>query len=244
MRQINDYFDSIPHSLQMAQLTTVRYKRERTSIIERILRDRKVKDTDYKGIGDVKVELLKIYAYCCAFCESRISKYDDAEHFRPKHAITGVNTDGYYWLAVEWSNLLIACKVCNNDYKQTHFPIAGTHILPPIGVDLGEDTSISDFFRRNHIRSVELQSEQALLLHPVLDNPDDYLFFEKKGTITVKNNNIRGRKSIDYYGLNRPMLIHAGQAQRFSSSIRTLLRRLCKSLHKCGCRRTRATSGR
>ena len=134
MRQINDYFDSIPHSLQMAQLTTVRYKRERTSIIERILRDRKVKDTDYKGIGDVKVELLKIYAYCCAFCESRISKYDDAEHFRPKHAITGVNTDGYYWLAVEWSNLLIACKVCNNDYKQTHFPITGTHILPPIGV--------------------------------------------------------------------------------------------------------------
>ena len=214
MRQIDDYFDNIPHGLQVHQLTTTRYKTGGISILERILRDKKVKDDDFKGRNnEVKKELLRIYAHCCAFCESKISKYDDAEHFRPKHAITGVNTEGYYWLAVEWSNLLIACKVCNNDYKKNHFPIVGAHILPPMGVDLKDNISVSDFFRRNHIRSTELQSEQALLLHPVLDNPEDYLFFEMNGTVSAKNGNIKGLESIQYYGLsdwkNREILIQA-----------------------------------
>ena len=211
MRQIDDYFGNIPHSLQQIQLTTSRYKRDGISILQRILGERRVKETDYKGNGDVKISLLTIYSYCCAFCESRITKYDDADHFRPKHAIMNVNTEGYYWLAVEWSNLVLACKMCNSDYKDTHFPIAGTRLMPPIDVNVGDDNSISEFFRRNHIRSTELQSEQPLLLHPVLDNPDDYLFFEMNGTVTAKNGNTKGLKSIEYYGLrdweNREILI-------------------------------------
>jgi uncharacterized protein (TIGR02646 family) len=211
MRKVDDYFDDIPISLQSAQLTNTRYKRGQLSILQRILQDSRVKDTDYKGNGDVKTALLDIYAHCCAFCEARISKYDDIEHFRPKHAITDVNTEGYYWLAVEWSNLLIACKVCNSDYKGNYFPISGTRITVPISVDFNDMTSISNFFRRNHIHSSELQSEQPLLLHPVLDNPDDYLFFEMNGTVTAKNNDIKGRTSIQYYGLsdwdNRQILI-------------------------------------
>ena len=202
MRRIDDYFDDIPASLQSTQLTTTRYKRGQVSILQRILRDCRVNENDYKGNGDVKTKLLVIYAHCCAFCEARVNKYDDTEHFRPKHEITGINTEGYYWLAVEWSNLLIACKVCNSDYKGNHFPIAGTRLMPPTTFDFNNATVVSDFFRRNHIQSVELESELPLLLHPVLDNPDDYLSFEMNGTVTAKNNNEKGRTSIHYYGLN------------------------------------------
>ena len=49
MRQIDDYFDNIPHGLQVHQLTTTRYKTGGISILERILRDKKVKDDDFKG---------------------------------------------------------------------------------------------------------------------------------------------------------------------------------------------------
>ncbi len=211
MRKVEDYFDDIPNGLQLSQLTTTRYRRGQISILQRILQDSQVRDSDYKGNSDVKTALLNIYAHCCAFCESRIGKYDDIEHFRPKHAITDVDTEGYYWLAVEWSNLLIACKSCNSDYKGNHFPISGIRLTAPNEIDFTDNIAISEFFRRNHIRSPELQGEQSLLLHPVLDNPDDYLLFNVDGTVTPKNNEDKGRISIQYYGLSdwakRPLLI-------------------------------------
>lgn len=211
MRKIDNYFDHIPNGLWFSDLVVTHYKPEKISILQRILRDSRVSERYYKGNGAVKTKLLYIYAHCCAFCEARLNKYDDIEHFRPKHEITGVNTKGYYWLAVEWSNLLIACKVCNSDYKKNHFPIAGTRVTAPASVDFNNTTSVYDFFRRNHICSSELQSEQPLLLHPVLDNPDDYLFFEMNGTVSSKNNNLKGLTSIQYYGLsdweNREILI-------------------------------------
>lgn len=54
----------------------------------------------------------------CAFCESYISHVSDEhiEHFRPKAT--------YLSETYSWQNLLIACLVCNRDYKKTHFPLA------------------------------------------------------------------------------------------------------------------------
>ena len=210
MRQIDDYFNDIPDGLQRTQLMSTRYKRARISIVQRILRECRADEGDYKGNnGSVKTALLGIYNHCCAFCESRVGKYSDVEHFRPKHAITEaniegteVNTEGYYWLAVEWSNLLIACPDCNRDYKNNHFPIAGTRVTSPLDVDFNDNTSVTEFFSRNHIRSTELQAEKPLLLHPVLDNPDGYLVFQMDGTVTAKNGNIRGQTSIKRYGLS------------------------------------------
>lgn len=71
----------------------------------------------------------------CAFCESHISHISDEhiEHFRPKSTYL---SDTY-----SWENLLIACLICNRDYKKTHFPIAtdGTSLLLDPTVDYPEN---------------------------------------------------------------------------------------------------------
>lgn len=197
MRKIDNYFSDIPNSFTPQKLID-------NGIIQRILSTKRVETTDYKGKnGEVKKSLLIIFSNCCAFCERRVGKYDDIEHFRPKHEITGVNTVGYYWLAVVWSNLLIACKDCNSDYKKNHFPIEGTRLVLPI------ETDLIAFFAK--CQAELLVSEKHYLLHPVLDDPDEFLRFEENGTVTAKNNNNRGQMSIQYFGLsdwqNRQILI-------------------------------------
>ncbi|MEO0041839.1 MAG: hypothetical protein RL329_1287 [Bacteroidota bacterium] len=56
-----------------------------------------------------------------------------------------------------------------------------------------------------------LSVEEPLLLHPALDQPDDYLIFEKNGCVMPKNKEEKGLVSIEIYGLNkwqeRPNLI-------------------------------------
>ena len=90
MRKIDDYFEAIPDSLLPSTLIE-------NDTITRILAFKRIESSDYNK-PDVKLRLLQIYAYCCAYCETRVSIYDPIDHFRTKHAIKGVNTDGYYWL--------------------------------------------------------------------------------------------------------------------------------------------------
>lgn len=190
MRKIDNYFNDIPPSLRPQTLID-------NGIIGRILLTKRVDKNDYKGKNkDVKNSLLTKFHHCCAFCERRIGDYAPIEHFRPKHEITGVNTEGYYWLGVEWSNLVIACSDCNSSYKKNNFPILG------LGKTLPQYTDLNDFFSKINIEL--LQDEQPLLLHPVLDNPDDYLFFEENGTVSAINNALKGSESIRFYGLSQP----------------------------------------
>ena len=65
----------------------------------------------------------------CCFCEMKIADEGDVEHFRPKSGYrqrTGdrLGRPGYYWLAYEWSNLLLACSSCNQRFKRNLFPLA------------------------------------------------------------------------------------------------------------------------
>ena len=53
----------------------------------------------------------------CAYCESKITHvdYGHIEHYRPKSK--------FPQLTFEWSNLLLACGMCNGTkYKGEHFP--------------------------------------------------------------------------------------------------------------------------
>lgn len=53
----------------------------------------------------------------CAYCESKILhvSYGDIEHILPK------NKDARPDLIVEWSNLTLACEVCNRDNKKAYY---------------------------------------------------------------------------------------------------------------------------
>lgn len=70
----------------------------------------------------------------CAFCEAHVSHISDAhiEHFRPKA--------DFLDFTFVWENLLIACTVCNRDYKKTQFPTDsdGSPLLIDPTVDLPE----------------------------------------------------------------------------------------------------------
>jgi hypothetical protein len=103
MRQIEDYLNDVPKTLQANNKKT-------REIAERILNTKRIEKTDYNRAG-VKDKLLKIYAYCCAFCEKRIGIADDIEHFRAKHEVSILDNtlkkqiidhQGYYWLGFEW----------------------------------------------------------------------------------------------------------------------------------------------
>ena len=70
----------------------------------------------------------------CAFCEAHISPISDdhIEHFRPKAEFLD--------FTFAWENLLIACTVCNRDYKKSQFPTDsnGALLLIDPTVDLPE----------------------------------------------------------------------------------------------------------
>ena len=88
----------------------------------------------------------------CAYCECRIQgAHPDAEHYRPKGAVTHgrskteakcsidasgsrapieIAHPGYFWLAYTWENLIPACKFCNSgDGKNARFDVKGEHAV-------------------------------------------------------------------------------------------------------------------
>lgn len=83
-------------------------------------------DSGLYGHESVKAELIKAQHAKCCFCESKITHiaYGDVEHFRPKagyrqHPDDPLGRPGYYWLAYDWSNLYLACQLCNQRFKKT-----------------------------------------------------------------------------------------------------------------------------
>lgn len=70
---------------------------------------------------DVKGLLYAMQGSVCAYCGMEISL--DVDHFRPKGSVDEDQShEGYWWLAYECSNYLLACTVCNRR-KRSRFPI-------------------------------------------------------------------------------------------------------------------------
>jgi uncharacterized protein (TIGR02646 family) len=147
---------------------------------------------DYSIIRSKEVmdALLRLFHSKCAYCESSIGDTQpvDIEHFRPK--LRAINLDGkidqyhYFWLAYEWNNIFSVCSECNRS-KGSRFPLKNTRA--PIGA--GPD---------------ELAKEEALLLNPCEDAPEQHLVFSPDGWVTSSTE--KGRTSIEIYGLNRTEL--------------------------------------
>ncbi len=146
--------------------------------------------------------LLELFHGKCAFCESRVgaTARPDLEQFRPKGGSVGLegerSPDHYWWLAFDWQNLYPACPACNRT-KGGRFPVRGDRSPLEATWD-------------------ELRSENALLLDPCVDRPEEHLVFAADGAVAAVHLDdlpaeerdrfgtpTRGQVTIDTFGLNR-----------------------------------------
>lgn len=150
----------------------------------------------YSG-KSVKKHLREIYKNKCAYCECRIDEGAawQADHFRPKKSVAeDKDHPGYYWLAYEWSNLLLCCPTCNRK-KSDRFPIQGFRVKEPQHKQTEWRADSPTFL-----------TEKPLLLNPELDYPEDHLTFLPDGSIRDKNVSKRGTETIRICDLNRESL--------------------------------------
>ena len=142
----------------------------------------------------------------CAYCESSIANNQpgDIEHFRPRGKVTDVENKpimvdkgngmephpGYYWLAYDWKNLLLSCRDCNRIAKSKS---AGKLI------GKGNRFPVKDF---RAVQPDEEIREEPLLIHPVLEDPEEHLEVDETGIMKAKNGSEKGKTCIDIFGLN------------------------------------------
>ncbi len=127
----------------------------------------------------------------CCYCERKRDKKrdSDVEHFRPKAKVKeSEEHPGYWWLAYEWKNLLIACKTCNQGYKGTKFPLKN------------ESKRVSS-------KNGDLNQEKPLLINPLEENPEEFITYDltKEDPIMIKaiGKCERAKKTInDLTGIN------------------------------------------
>lgn len=147
----------------------------------------------YKG-ADVKQQLKEDQHSKCVYCECKLNgDYGHVEHFRPKGGYTippsnALKKPGYYWLAYEWSNLLLSCSICNTSYKQNHFAL--------------EDESQRDIAHQN------ISNEVSLLINPSAEDPSIYIEFHQHivaPKIINGKESVKGRHTIELLKLNERM---------------------------------------
>ncbi|RBQ06698.1 HNH endonuclease [Pedobacter miscanthi] len=150
----------------------------------------------------------------CNYCESRIEHAAtlQVEHYRPKAKVEAgendnVETSGYFWLGLEWTNLLLACPKCNGkDAKGNKFPIAGIRAVPHNPVQRAG--RVLSLVRTDCLTNcLVLQQELPILLNPEVDHPENCLTFNILGHIRgIGNDAYRADKSAEIYRLNRDEL--------------------------------------
>lgn len=150
----------------------------------------------------VRDHLNKYYHNKCAYCETNCKA--EIEHYRPKSKVNEHKPHpGYYWLCIEWTNLMPSCHNCNAaGAKVDKFPIIGSYVTSPTFV-AGELDSTAC---KAHLSP--LFDEKPYLLHPEIDDPQAYFAFEidpkKEGILIVGiDNEGRGKKTIEICQLNR-----------------------------------------
>lgn len=149
----------------------------------------------------------------CGFCEAKVVgvAFGDVEHYSPKSEVEELpnNPDlwgrevanlattvgrkpatvaalGYWWRAYEWENYLLACTICNQQWKKAIFPVRE---------------------RPRPIPPKPRAKETALLLNPFRGpHPKDHLEFGRHGEVSPRANSEYGLETIKTCGLDRPSL--------------------------------------
>jgi uncharacterized protein (TIGR02646 family) len=148
---------------------------------------------DEKLYGDrtVKEALVLAQHGKCCFCEQRVRMEGDVEHYRPKGGFCqavgeAVEGPGYYWLAYEWTNLLLACTICNQRFKRNLFPLA-------------------DPARRSRSHHDGVAGEDPLFINPAERDPEQYISFRREIPYAIDGNPY-GTATIEALGLAREVI--------------------------------------
>lgn len=133
----------------------------------------------YKA-DEVKRRLEELFHGKCAYCESFYASQApvDVEHYRPKGAVDGEpDHPGYWWLGMEWTNLLPSCIDCNRRRKQR--APEGTSNLSVLykAMQSGKKDSFPIKGKRAKEEAHNLDAEEALLLDPTRDDPSAHLVY-------------------------------------------------------------------
>lgn len=179
----------------------------------------------YAG-DDVRQALIDMFHGKCAYCETDTAAGNDAdiEHYRPKGGVSdaatsGVDHPGYWWLAMEWSNLVLSCAHCNQERRQ---------------LGLSPDMSVEEIKRaieRNDRRTTgkknafptangkwvtshtkKVAREKPLLLDPTATDPEplfEWVVADGFSTIRPRSGDPRADKTWRVLGLNRRRLTEA-----------------------------------
>ena len=149
----------------------------------------------------------------------------DVEHYRPKNAVADTEHEGYWWLAMDWTNLLPSCIDCNRkrnqkapdptltnlvdlfdtDRDRTISMKSGKGTTFPIADEVGRAEFIPFGAAPGNRNTVE--NEQRLLLDPTRDEPEEHLVFSTRDVSVVGHRTPMGAMSIQVYGLNRLGLV-------------------------------------
>jgi energy-coupling factor transporter ATP-binding protein EcfA2 len=133
-----------------------------------------------------KGALLDLFHHKCAYCERLLIIQSEVDHYRPMSGVLD-NPDhpGYWWLAGEWSNLLLVCLQCSHS-KRNRFPLTQE-----------KDRAFNE--------TDDLAAEMPLLLDPCSDFPEAHLVFDDFGG--VGSTTLRGQTTISVLGLNSSEMI-------------------------------------
>jgi uncharacterized protein (TIGR02646 family) len=178
---------------------------KRTALIKDALVSKSEHKVDKAVYRDGTIEALQAeirYNNKCAYCECDTSAGApmQVEHYRPKKAVTEDKAHGgYYWLAYEWSNLLLSCSKCNNR-KRNRFPIEGTRVMAAV---IGTDGLPEAVYLMAN--SIVFLAEKPLLLNPEIDEVEKDFVFLPDGHIKALTK--KGKETIKVCNLDRKDLV-------------------------------------
>lgn len=201
--------------------------KELRKLKDKLARGETLKSDDFNAYGarKVRVALQEMFHGKCAYCESKIagSQDTDVEHYRPKKGVTeakeaGIDHPGYWWLAMDWDNLVLSCKHCNQSRSY--------HIIIPEDLETEEELEV--FLENARVTSAgklnafptlndfwvtapeqDVAHEQPLILNPVDMEPEehlDWVLFRGGATVRAKQNSAVGEATCRILGLNRRWL--------------------------------------
>jgi uncharacterized protein (TIGR02646 family) len=153
----------------------------------------------------IKEDLKNMYHNKCAFCEQKLTDYDNGqlftvEHYRPKSI--------YWWLGNEWTNLFPTCQTCN-DNKEDEFGLRyGKRrrvMAPTLNATRKIDRAACKASAAHFIH------EEPVFIHPEIEQPEQFFVFLPTGEIVIKEGlsaweQSRAKTMLDKF-LNRPSLV-------------------------------------